>query len=237
MKTFFFAVLLSIAALPLSGKSVEKSTPETTSFRVGDTLTPAAQQRLQDLKEKIQERDKKIQEFRDRIESFKAEMREKKPYLKKLAKKAWKVYPYAQMAADRLLLMEQAMDTMKTIKEKERYVQQTQQYIESHFAEQLKNLTQSEGRILLKLIHRQTGHTSYQIVEELRNRWYAWTFEKVARLFHLSLSTPYDPLRDEEDFWTEIVVQMLEKKRKITPQKPALQFEIWRLYNEREKRY
>lgn len=81
------------------------------------------------------------------------------------------------------------MDTMKTIKEKERYVQQTQQYIENHFAEQLKNLTQSEGRILLKLIHRQTGHTSYQIAEELRNRWYAWTFEKVARLFHLSLTS------------------------------------------------
>ena len=80
-----------------------------------------------------------------------------------------KVYPYAKMAAERLSVMEHTMDTMQNSRQKKVYVKRTQKYIEDHFTEELKKLSRSQGRILIKLIHRQTGKTAYDLVRDLRN--------------------------------------------------------------------
>jgi len=63
-----------------------------------------------------------------------------------------RVYPYAKMAADRLYTMERTMDTMQNKRQKKVYVKRTQRYIEDHFTDELKKLSRSQGRILIKLI-------------------------------------------------------------------------------------
>ena len=71
-----------------------------------------------------------------------------------------RVYPYAKMAADRLYTMERTMDTMQNKQQRKVYVKRTQRYIEDHFTDELKKLSRSQGRILIKLIHRQTGRAA-----------------------------------------------------------------------------
>ena len=72
-----------------------------------------------------------------------------------------RVYPYAKIAADRLYTMERTMDTMQNKQQRKVYVKRTQRYIEDHFTDELKKLSRSQGRLLIKLIHRQTGKTAY----------------------------------------------------------------------------
>ena len=105
-----------------------------------------------------------------------------------------RVYPYAKMAADRLYTMERTMDTMQNKRQKKVYVKRTQRYIEDHFTDELKKLSRSQGRILIKLIHRQTGKTAYELVKDLRNGWNAYWYNKTAWLYDLSLKKGYDPI-------------------------------------------
>jgi len=117
-----------------------------------------------------------------------------------------RVYPYAKMAADRLYTMERTMDTMQNKQQRKVYVKRTQRYIEDHFTDELKKLSRSQGRILIKLIHRQTGRTAYDLVKELRNGWNAYWYNKTAWLYDLSLKKGYDPMNIEEDYWIEEII-------------------------------
>ena len=109
-----------------------------------------------------------------------------------LQRRVKKVYPYAKMAADRLSVMQHTMDTMQRARQKKVYVKRTQRYIEEHFTDELKKLSRSQGRILIKLIHRQTGRTAYDLVRDLRNGWNAYWYNKTAWLYDLSLKKGYD---------------------------------------------
>lgn len=131
-----------------------------------------------------------------------------------------KVYPYARLAAERLEIMEKAMDTMPRRMQKT-YTKRMQRYIEQRFTDELKKLSRSQGRILVKLIHRQTGRTSFELVKELRNSWSAFWYNNTAWLYDISLKKPYNPWQDEEDFWIEDILQRAFYKGELQPQDPA----------------
>ena len=147
-----------------------------------------------------------------------------------------KVYPYAKMAAERLSVMEHTMDTMQNSRQKKVYVKRTQKYIEDHFTEELKKLSRSQGRILIKLIHRQTGKTAYDLVRDLRNGWNAFWYNKTAWLYDLSLKKGYDPLNVEEDYWIEEILLRAINKGELEPQLPALQYSFSELTKRHYKR-
>ena len=79
--------------------------------------------------------------------------------------------------------------------------------MEGEFTEQLKKLTKTEGRILIKLIHRQTGETMYELIKEYRSGWKAFWYNTTAKLFKLSLKDKYDPANIKEDYLIEDVLQ------------------------------
>lgn len=147
-----------------------------------------------------------------------------------------KVYPYAKMAAERLSVMEHTMDTMQNSRQKKVYVKRTQKYIEDHFTEELKKLSRSQGRILIKLIHRQTGKTAYDLVRDLRNGWNAYWYNKTAWLYDLSLKKGYDPLNVEEDYWIEEILLRAINKGELEPQLPALQYSFSELTKRHHQR-
>nr|WP_314558310.1 DUF4294 domain-containing protein [uncultured Capnocytophaga sp.] len=150
-----------------------------------------------------------------------------------------RVYPYARLAADRLHTMERTMDTMQNKQQKKVYVKRTQQYIEEHFTEELKKLSRSQGRILIKLIHRQTGKTAYDLVKDLRNGWNAFWYDKTAWLYDLSLKKEYDPINNEEDYLIEEIILRAINKGELEPQIPALQYNfsnLSELYNQRKRK-
>lgn len=124
-----------------------------------------------------------------------------------LRRKVIKVYPYAILAAARLESLNHRLSLMKTNAEKRRYTRMIQKYMEGEFTDELKKLTQTEGQILVKLIHRQTGITTYDLVKDLRSGWRAFWYNTTANMFNISLKRSYDPMNVQEDYLIEDILQ------------------------------
>ena len=95
---------------------------------------------------------------------------------------------------------------------------------------ELKKLSRSQGRILIKLVHRQTGFTTHELVKELRNGWRAFVYQTTASLFKLTLKQEYDPIHVKEDYWIEDILQRAFADQLLEPQEMALDYDIDSLY-------
>lgn len=146
-----------------------------------------------------------------------------------LKRKTIKVYPYAKLAADRLMELNQRLSTMKRKRKKRRYTKIVQRYIEDEFAAELKKLTHTEGQILVKLIHRQTGETTYQLIKNLRSGWNAFWYNNTAGLFKISLKREFNPEHVEEDFLIEDILQREFQSGRLERQEPAVKFDYFNL--------
>ena len=108
-----------------------------------------------------------------------------------LRRKTLKVYPYAKLAAERLEELNDSIGKIKRKSKRKKYTKKIQKYIEEEFSEELKKLTRTEGQILVKLIHRQTGKTTFTLIKELRRGWRAFWFQKTARVCNISLKEEF----------------------------------------------
>ena len=117
----------------------------------------------------------------------------------RLRKRTLKVYPYAKMASERLVVLNDRLSKIKRKRAKKRYTKRVERYLEGEFKDELKRLTRSEGRILVKLIHRETGQTTHGLIKKLRSGWRAFVYQTTAKLFDIDLKTTYNPTDDEED--------------------------------------
>lgn len=139
------------------------------------------------------------------------------------------VYPYAKLAAERLHIMQKTMDTMHNKRQKKTYIKRTQRYIEQRFTDELKKLSRSQGRILVKLIHRQTGITAFNLVKDLRNGWNAFWYNNTAWLYDISLKSQYDPQNVEEDYWIEDILLRAFASGELEAQTSALNYDYFEL--------
>lgn len=146
-----------------------------------------------------------------------------------LRRKTIKVYPYAKLAAERLYTLNERLDKMKRKRDKKRYAKRIQKYIEGEFSEKLKKLTRTEGQILIKLIHRQTGKTTFELIKELRNGWRAFWFNNTARLFDISLKRKFDPMNEKEDYLIEDVLQRNFQSGRLERQESSLDIDFYDL--------
>ncbi len=144
-----------------------------------------------------------------------------------LRRKTIKVYPYAKMAADRLDTLNARLNRLKTKGERRRYTKRIQKYIEGEFSAKLKKLTRTEGQILIKLVHRQTGETTFDLVKELRSGWSAFWYNTTASMFDLSLKEGYDPLNVKEDYLIEDILQRNFMSGALERQDPAVKFDFY----------
>lgn len=155
-----------------------------------------------------------------------------------LKRKTKKVYPYAKLAADRLVALNERLSSMKKKRQRKKYTKVVQRYIEDEFAAELKKLTRTEGQILVKLVHRQTGKTTYKLIKELRSGWKAFWYNNTAGLFSISLKREFDPNNVEEDFLIEDILQREFQNGRLEKQKPALEFDYFDLvetWNNKQK--
>ena len=146
-----------------------------------------------------------------------------------LRRKTIKVYPYAKLAAERLETLNERLAKMKKKRDRKRYAKRIQKYIEGEFSEKLKKLTRTEGQILIKLIHRQTGKTTFTLIKELRNGWRAFWFNNTAKMFKISLKKEFDPLNEKEDYLIEDILQRNFQSGMLIRQEPALDIDFYDL--------
>lgn len=145
---------------------------------------------------------------------------EKKAFLL-LQNRVYKVYPYARVAAERLMLLNRNMEKLKTNKEKKKYFKIVEDYMENEFTAQLKKLSRKQGQILVKLIHRQTGFTTFELIKDYKSGWKAFWSNNTARLFDINLKTKYEPYEVNEDFLIESILDRAFNRGRLVPQKPA----------------
>lgn len=146
-----------------------------------------------------------------------------------LRRKTIKVYPYAKMAAERLDSMNTHLKTLKRNRQKKRYTKKIQKFIEGEFSTELKKLTRTEGQILVKLIHRQTGETAFDLVKELRSGWRAFWYNTTASMFDISLKREFNPINVKEDYLIEDILQRSFQSGRLERQKPAIEFDFYDL--------
>jgi hypothetical protein len=120
-----------------------------------------------------------------------------------------KVYPYAKLAGEKFAGVNAHLQTLKTGKEQREYIKKIEDEILTQYEAKLKDLTVTQGRILIKLIDRETSKTSYEVVKDLRGSFQAAFWQAIARLFGSNLKTEYDP--QGEDIILEEIMVMIEK--------------------------
>lgn len=141
-----------------------------------------------------------------------------------LRRKTRKVYPYAKMASERLVELNSRLEEIETKRARKRYTKIVQNYIEDQFSAELKKLTRTEGQILVKLIHRQTGTTAFNLVKNLKSGWRAFWYNTTASMFDISLKEKYNPENNQEDYLIEDILQRSFQQDVLEPQASPLDF-------------
>jgi hypothetical protein len=118
------------------------------------------------------------------------------------------VHPYAVLAAGMLDEMNNAFVELKTERERNQFIKQVERELMDEFEDELKSLTITQGRLLIKLIDRETGNTSYELLRELRGSFSAFFWQAVARLFGSNLKTTFDA--EGEDKLIDQIIVMIE---------------------------
>jgi len=126
----------------------------------------------------------------------------------KLKRNLIKVYPYAKWASAKFNEIN-ARSLNMSPRERRRYIRDEEKKAKEQFERDLRNFTYSQGKLLIKLIDRETGHTSYQIVKDLRGSFQAFFWQSLARLFSANLKAEYDSVG--EDRMIEQIVRGIER--------------------------
>ncbi|MDR1416493.1 MAG: DUF4294 domain-containing protein [Prevotellaceae bacterium] len=137
--------------------------------------------------------------------------RQERKYYQEYARMVYnmkKVYPYAQLAKQKLAEMDAEFILLKDSKEKKAYIKQMEKEMFREFEKPLRKLTISQGRMLIKLVDRETGRTGYQIVKELKGGFAAFFWQSVAVIFDSSLKTQFDA--DGQDKMLEQLIILYE---------------------------
>lgn len=129
--------------------------------------------------------------------------------LTKLVKNIKKVYPYAKLAGKQLVKYDEMLSLATNEKERRRIMKTAEKEIKEEYGEELKDLTFSQGKILIKLLDRETGNSSFELVQDLRGKFTAFWYQAFARIWGYNLKVKYDPEGDDRQI--ELIVKMIER--------------------------
>jgi hypothetical protein len=147
-------------------------------------------------------------------------------------KKVHRAYPFATLASEKLSEINKDLDGIKSKRKRKKHIKKIQKYMEGEFADQLKKLTRTEGRILIKLVHRQTGETMYELIKEYRSGWQAFWYNSTAKMFRLSLKKEYKPEELALDFIVEDILQRSFINGTLEKQDPELDIDYLKLLDQ-----
>lgn len=136
---------------------------------------------------------------------------EREQYLR-LKRNVLRVLPYAIYAQKRYEQLDRDLALVSSKKDEKRLIDACEAEIKEKIHNEVKNLSVSQGKILIKLIERQTGNTSYELVKSMKGSVRAFVYQGVARIFGHNLKSTYDP---KEDFVIENIIREYERVRPI----------------------
>jgi len=123
---------------------------------------------------------------------------------RKLVAAVKKVYPVAKIARARMTEMEAELQRLPTKKAQKAYIRGVYRQIKEEYTPVVKHMTRTQGKVLLKLIDRETEYTAYEVLKEFRGGFVAGFWQGVSRIFGQNLKSQYD--KDNEDKMIEQIV-------------------------------
>ncbi len=126
----------------------------------------------------------------------------------RLVRNVKKVYPYARLAGMKLMEYDELLAGIESERERKKIMKVAEKELKNEFGDELKELTFTQGKILLKLVDREAGTTSYEVVQELRGKFAAFFWQSIAALFGYNLKVRYDPLNEDREI--ENIVKLIE---------------------------
>jgi hypothetical protein len=122
-----------------------------------------------------------------------------------------RVYPYALIVRDKLKDVNDELERLPDDRERKKYIKDIEKQVFHDYEDDMRNMTFSQGKILIRLIDRETENTSYDIIKEYRGNLSASFWQGIARLFGTNLKEEYDPYGD--DFLIERIIKEIESGR------------------------
>ena len=119
-----------------------------------------------------------------------------------------RVYPYAFLVRVKLNQVNQDLEKLKNERERKDYINNVEQNIFGEYEDDMRQLTITQGRLLIKLIDRETQNTSYTLIKEYRGWFSAAFWQGIARIFGTNLKDEYDPIG--EDALIELLLREIE---------------------------
>ena len=119
-----------------------------------------------------------------------------------------KVYPYAIIVRERLAQANADLAQIESERERKEYIKTFEQDVLGEYEDDIRNMTFTQGKLLLKLIYRETYNTSYDLIRDYRGFFSALFWQGIARIFGANLKAEYDPYG--EDILIELIIQDIQ---------------------------
>ncbi|NML38318.1 DUF4294 domain-containing protein [Chitinophaga sp. G-6-1-13] len=143
----------------------------------------------------------------DVVERMPKALRKEKERYNRLRNAVYVTYPYARTAARLLKDVNSRLATMSSKRERKAFLASKEKEMKEQFGDKLQNLSVYQGKVLMKLIDRETGQNCYEIIKELKGGFNARVWQTVAFFFGGNLKSDYDKQEDKD---IEVIVQELE---------------------------
>ena len=130
---------------------------------------------------------------------------------RRLAVNVKKVYPYALIAREMLHEYDSLLAKESSSSARRELMKKAEDDLTARYTDELKKLNFTQGLILIRLIDRETGDSSYEVVQQLRGKFRAFFYQGFARLWGYDLKSEFDPHKNQEDDDIETIIAMIER--------------------------
>jgi hypothetical protein len=151
-----------------------------------------------------------IKEVRIHARPTREQRREFRQY-ERLVANIKKVYPYALIVRSTLSDVNEELKSIPDERDRKKYIKTVEKDVFKQYQGDIENMTITQGRILIKLIDRETQNTSYELIRDYRGKFSAAFWQGIARIFGTNLKAEYDPYG--EDALIELIINEIEAGR------------------------
>ena len=130
----------------------------------------------------------------------------------KLKRRVLKVYPFAIETKQKVDSLNYELNNIGKKRKQRKHIKAVTKLVKKQYTKALKNLTMKEGRILIKLIYRETGISTYDLLREYRGWWNTTMWQTFARMYDLNLKTSFDPINVREDMFIDKIIEQAKRE-------------------------
>ena len=124
-------------------------------------------------------------------------------------KRIKKVYPIALFARNKLDEIRSSLDSIPKNRKKRKFRRELGKWVKNEYEPIFRKMSIKEGRILIKLVYRETNYTTYELVKDYRGRFSAFFWQRVIKAYNNDLKMKYNPISNSEDKLIESILNEL----------------------------